>query len=272
MASYEDNVTRFQEIANRGLQDQLDPDKRGRFDEAMRRGIITSSQPQAPPQMMAQPSHAQPQAMSSHAPQQEPELALGDALSQGITSLPEQATKYGKLLYQAVAERPRETATQLADIFEGYGQQSGIAPINSEWGGGDKRPAFQAFTQMYKDRYGGWENIKRTFAEDSLGMGFDASLGLGAVGKGLKAASAVTSKLAPVAEAVSTAGRVANPLNVAKEAIKLPIRAVSDAKSTGMATASMGKQLKPSTTLSGKNRQEILKVMVDEGIDRKSVV
>lgn len=35
------NKERYQEIANRGLQDQLSPDRKARFDEAVRRGLIT---------------------------------------------------------------------------------------------------------------------------------------------------------------------------------------------------------------------------------------
>lgn len=41
MATPQENIARFQEIANRGLQDQLDPQKRAVFDEAVNRGIIT---------------------------------------------------------------------------------------------------------------------------------------------------------------------------------------------------------------------------------------
>ena len=40
MATPQDNRQKFQEIANRGLADRLDPDKRARFDEAVRRGLI----------------------------------------------------------------------------------------------------------------------------------------------------------------------------------------------------------------------------------------
>jgi len=47
MATAQENLTRFQLISDRGLQDRLDPDKRARFDEALRRGLITSAQPQA---------------------------------------------------------------------------------------------------------------------------------------------------------------------------------------------------------------------------------
>lgn len=41
MATPQQNLARLQEIANRGLQDQLSADKRARFDEATRRGLIT---------------------------------------------------------------------------------------------------------------------------------------------------------------------------------------------------------------------------------------
>lgn len=41
MATAQENLARFQEIAKRGLQDRLDPDKRARFDEAVRRGLVS---------------------------------------------------------------------------------------------------------------------------------------------------------------------------------------------------------------------------------------
>jgi len=37
---------KWQEIANRGLQDQFDPETRVKFDEAVRRGLITVEPPQ----------------------------------------------------------------------------------------------------------------------------------------------------------------------------------------------------------------------------------
>jgi hypothetical protein len=49
MATPQENIARFQEIASRGLQDRLDPDKRARFDEAARRGIIKIPAQQAGP-------------------------------------------------------------------------------------------------------------------------------------------------------------------------------------------------------------------------------
>ena len=40
MATTEENLNRFQEISDRGLQDSLSPEKRARFDEATERGLI----------------------------------------------------------------------------------------------------------------------------------------------------------------------------------------------------------------------------------------
>ncbi len=44
MATAQENLARFQEISNRGLQDQLPADKRARFDEAVNRGLVQSEQ------------------------------------------------------------------------------------------------------------------------------------------------------------------------------------------------------------------------------------
>lgn len=44
MADAQTNIKKFQEIANRGLQDQLDPQTRQRFDEAVSRGLVTQTQ------------------------------------------------------------------------------------------------------------------------------------------------------------------------------------------------------------------------------------
>lgn len=51
MATPQENLARFQEIARRGLQDKLDPDKRSRFDEAVRRGLVSVEAADTPKQV-----------------------------------------------------------------------------------------------------------------------------------------------------------------------------------------------------------------------------
>lgn len=57
MATPQENLQRFQEIANRGLQDQLDPERRKRFDEALRRGLV--QQQEQPASFQGQPRSIQ---------------------------------------------------------------------------------------------------------------------------------------------------------------------------------------------------------------------
>lgn len=49
MATPQSNLERFQEIKRRGLQDQLPPNIRSRFDEAERRGLLGANEPQPEP-------------------------------------------------------------------------------------------------------------------------------------------------------------------------------------------------------------------------------
>lgn len=74
MPTPQENLARFQEIANRGLQDNLPADKRARFDEAMRRGMIKPAGGQP----------AQPAAIDTRTPEQVEQLQ-----SERVASLPE---------------------------------------------------------------------------------------------------------------------------------------------------------------------------------------
>lgn len=53
MATFEEKKARMQEIANRGLQDKLPPEKRAIFDEAIKRGIISLPAGQVPTSQVA---------------------------------------------------------------------------------------------------------------------------------------------------------------------------------------------------------------------------
>lgn len=72
MATKQENIARFQEIAERGLTDNLPADKRAIFDEAVRRGLVNVP-PAAPPVALEVAPEEPPQAP------EEPEFNLGDA-------------------------------------------------------------------------------------------------------------------------------------------------------------------------------------------------
>lgn len=58
MATPEENLARFQEISNRGIQDKLAPEKRAVFDEAVRRGLINTNEPSFPGAGVVEPALA----------------------------------------------------------------------------------------------------------------------------------------------------------------------------------------------------------------------
>jgi len=71
---------KWQEIANRGLQDRFDPQTRAKFDEAVKRGLITITQ-QAPQQPLVNANVVQ----QPQAPQQDP--TLGEQVLGGLENV-----------------------------------------------------------------------------------------------------------------------------------------------------------------------------------------
>ena len=67
---------KWQEIANRGLQDKFDPQTRARFDEAVNRGLITLPQQQA----QTDPSDLPPGDLGPSFAQPKPERTLGEQI------------------------------------------------------------------------------------------------------------------------------------------------------------------------------------------------
>ena len=61
MPTPQENLARFQEIARRGLQDQLPPEIRSRFDEAVNRNLVTIPVAQRPGQVPGLPAQLQEQ-------------------------------------------------------------------------------------------------------------------------------------------------------------------------------------------------------------------
>jgi len=73
----------------------------------------------------------------------------------------------------------------------------------------------RAVGKFYKDRYGGWENIKKTAYEDPVGLALDASVVLGGGGAALKGLGAVSksSKLVKAGQIASKVGKFVDPLS-----------------------------------------------------------
>ncbi len=136
-----------------------------------------------------------------------------------VKNIPSSAGAMAKGLYHAVTH-PVDTAKTLTQAV--IGGVYNVLPESAQnyWKEVSVNPALleenikiaNAMGGMYKDRYGDWEKIKRTFAEDPVGAASDLSMlftggamataKVPMVGTALKTAAAVTNPLAPVAAVI----------------------------------------------------------------------
>lgn len=108
---------------------------------------------------------------------------------------------------------PIETADNMLKLGGGVVQLVGPESLKESMGG-DYTPYAKAVGQFYKDRYGGWDNIKRTAYEDPIGLLTDASVAIPVLGEvtGAGATALNLSKVARAAELAGQAGRMLDPL------------------------------------------------------------
>lgn len=143
---------------------------------------------------------------------------LADVPMQAIKNVPESAGKFVGGVIQAVTS-PVETIGGILDVATGAARNllpQGVVNFIDKF---DKNPeatqravnAANAVGGMFKDRYGSYESIKRTFAEDPVGAAADLStlltgggsaatkVGMARTGGALTKAGAVINPMAPIA-------------------------------------------------------------------------
>lgn len=156
-------------------------------------------------------------------PKQQDPMSWGQAAGTAVSNIPASAQRFGESIWNAVTN-PVETVSNIAEVGYGAGSKAvGAAAdavgINMDQEAKAKREAkFDAVKEFFAERYGGEENIKRTLAEDPVGMAAD----LGAV---LSGGSAVASRMPGVASAASKAGRIADTAVSATGKLEQPLRA-----------------------------------------------
>lgn len=134
----------------------------------------------------------------------------------------------------------------------------------------DYQPQAEAVGQMYKDRYGGIENIKKTAYEDPVGVALDASMVLGGAGAGLKGVGSLakSSRLAKAGQIASKVGRVIDPVSMAGKGlskvgsvVKPKIVGALEGMSEGYATSGLGdpKLIKEIQGVTGKKTSQLMK-------------
>ena len=140
------------------------------------------------------------------------QIALSDVPSEALSNVVPSAGKFLGGMYEAVTS-PVQTAKGLLDIGAGALRNVLPAPVTNFIDQFDANPeaaqrasaVAKAVGGMYRDRYGDYESIKRTFAEDPVGAASDLSTLL-------SGGAAVASKVAPaVSRTLSKAATLTNP-------------------------------------------------------------
>lgn len=155
-------------------------------------------------------SRYQPAEQPSEIPKRR--VALSDVPSEALSNVVPSAGKFLGGMYEAVTS-PVQTAKGLLDIGAGALRNVLPAPVANFIDQFDANPeaaqrasaVANAVGGMYRDRYGDYESIKRTFAEDPVGAAADLSTLLGG-------GAAVTGRVAPATSKIlSTAATYTNP-------------------------------------------------------------
>lgn len=197
--------------------------------------------------------YAAPAASSSGIPDARRSYSLAEVPLEAGKNLPASAGQFVGGVVQAVVS-PLQTLTSLLDMSAGALRNTLPKPVVSFIDKFDSDPeaaqrasnVATAVGGMYKDRYGSYEAIKRTFAEDPVGAAGDLSTlltGGGAAASKLGATQA--------GAAMSRAGTMINPMRPIAPVIEAPFKLAGkaagavynalDPKSTAYLTAAEGR-------------------------------
>lgn len=175
-----------------------------------------------------------PKAVESGVPGPRKGYALSEVPGQAVANLPASAKRFATGVYEAVTS-PLQTVKGALDIGAGALQKmlpdSAVNFINQFEGNPAAATraveAANAVGGLFKDRYGSYEGLKRTLAEDPVGAAADLSTLL-------TGGSMATARMAPsVSKGLQTASVATNPLSV----ITKPAQAVLAAKESVLPSA-----------------------------------
>ena len=146
-----------------------------------------------------------------------PDITTGSMLTQAVLNTPASAAQFARDVVEPFLS-PIETAKSVVNLGSSVLGKAGITNADPELA--------NQVGKYFVNRYGGVDNAMRTFATDPVGMASDVAGLLTAGGS----VAAKVPKLAKVARAAETAGRVIDPLNLAAKG----------ARATGKTVAGLG--------------------------------
>jgi hypothetical protein len=127
---------------------------------------------------------------------------------EAISNIPKSAAQFGSDLVQPILH-PIDTAESFKNLGLGVLEKTGILP------GTEHEKYADAVGRFLADRYGGVENVKRTFATDPVGLAGDVSMLLTGGGS---AAARAPGMVGRVGEAARAAGTAIDPLRAVEAA------------------------------------------------------
>ena len=218
------------EAEKRGI---LPPDKAGLLAEARKRGLVPATEP--PPE-------------ASPTPEAAPYSPFGQIGGIG----PGEGMGAGAMAAGALRNLPASGAQLAADVTAPI-----HSPIQTAKGIGQIAKNPGSLIDMAKERYGGIENLKRTFAEDPAGMIADLSMvmtgggagaarlggKLGTLAKGSKGVAAA-SALERGGRATATAGRAIDPFRLPGRVTDVPKAPEALSQALGWTTGAQATPIK----------------------------
>jgi hypothetical protein len=174
-------------------------------------------------------------------------------LSQAIRNTPSSALQFGKDIVQPILH-PIETVTSLKDL--GIGIYQLFTP-----GKQPKEEIAEAVGKYFADRYGGLDNIKKTFATDPVGFMGDASI---LFTGGSTLAAKVPTVAGKTTSAVNTIGRAIDPVTQGAKATSYIAGGAGNlaADLLGMSTGAGGDAIKQAVKV-GKTGGDAQRVLID---------
>lgn len=130
-------------------------------------------------------------------------IALSDVPGKALANLPESARQFGSNLIAPIMH-PIDTAQGIMNVGLGAAQKLIPGEQSSE-------KYADAVGEFFAERYGGWENVKRTMATDPVGFMADVATVLTGGGA---AGARVPGMAGQVAKTASKVGRAVDPTNV----------------------------------------------------------
>jgi hypothetical protein len=213
------------DIANKYQNGELSPQATAAAEELANRGRLdlTATQPEVASEVTNIIGSKLPEGFTIDEPEEieEPEeldfikpMSIKSMISGAIENTPKSAKQFVTDLVTPFLH-PKDTAKALGALGEGLAQK--FVPGRQE-----NEQIVDDLVEMFKERYGGIENIKKTISEDPVGVVADISSLLvpaGAVAKGVGAISKVE-KVSKLGRLTAKAGELLEPVSAVGKAVK----------------------------------------------------